>query len=133
MSLIELIIAIAITGVILAPIGAAIYFGFRTTGDTQQMVSESSSANVMASYFTADVQGAIAAAKSTSDSISCGAAAGAADLVLDDRRVADDHDLVLPRDRRQRKRAVPADLCQRCADRRVARRHVALGDADLLL
>jgi prepilin-type N-terminal cleavage/methylation domain-containing protein len=81
-SLIELIIAIAITGVILAPIGAAIYFGFRTTGDTQQMVSESSSANVMASYFTADGQGAIAAAKSTSDTISCGPAAGAADLVL---------------------------------------------------
>ena len=81
-SLIELIIAIAITGVIMAPIGAAIYFGFRTTGDTQQMVSESTSANVMASYFTADVQGAIAAAKSTSDTISCGAAAGAADLVL---------------------------------------------------
>ena len=81
-SLIELIIAIAITGVIMAPIGAAIYFGFRTTGDTQQVVSESTSANVMASYFTADVQGAIAAAKSTSDTISCGAAAGAADLVL---------------------------------------------------
>jgi prepilin-type N-terminal cleavage/methylation domain-containing protein len=81
-SLIELLIAISITGIILAPIGAAIYFGFRTTGETQRQVAESSSANVMASYFTADVQGAIAAAKSTSDAVSCGAAAGAADLVL---------------------------------------------------
>jgi hypothetical protein len=81
-SLIELLVAIMITGVILAPIGAAIYFGFRTTGDTEQRVQETSSANVMASYFTVDVQGAVAAAKNASDSISCGAAAGTADLVL---------------------------------------------------
>ena len=50
-SLIELIIAIAITGVIMAPIGAADLLRFPDHGRHRAVVSESTSANVMASYF----------------------------------------------------------------------------------
>jgi hypothetical protein len=81
-SLIELLIAISVTGIILAPIGLGIFFGFRTTGETQTRVEQSNGANLMASYFVPDVQGAVAVAKNASDALSCGASAGTASLVV---------------------------------------------------
>ena len=86
----------------------------------------------MASYFTADVQGTIGATKSTSDTISCGAAAGAADLVLTTGRDTDDHDLVLPRHRCQRD-VLYRRTCANGVLTGVPRHDLALGDADLLL
>jgi hypothetical protein len=81
-SLIELLIAISITGVLLVPIGAAIYFGFHTTGATQNRVAETSGANLMASYFVPDVQTAIGAATNAPESPICGSLGGTVDLVL---------------------------------------------------
>ncbi len=81
-SLIELLIAISITGIIIVPIVSAIFFGFHTTGATQTAVAETNGANLMASYFGPDVQGAIGATVNSSESPICGSVAGTVDLVL---------------------------------------------------
>jgi prepilin-type N-terminal cleavage/methylation domain-containing protein len=82
-SLIELLIAISITGILMAPIGAAIYFGFRTTGATQARVAESDGANILASYFVPDLQGSVAAATNATESpAACGGAGATVDLLV---------------------------------------------------
>jgi Tfp pilus assembly protein PilW len=82
-SLIELLIAISLTAVITVPIVASIYFGFRTTGDTQTRISQTASANVLASYFVPDVQGSIAAATNATESTAaCGATAAPVSLLI---------------------------------------------------
>jgi hypothetical protein len=80
-TMIELLIAIALTGIMMAPLGAAIYFGLRTTTSTEDRVTQSNGANLMASYFLPDVQGAVEAGTTESVAI-CGAGAGPASLVL---------------------------------------------------
>ena len=54
-SLVELLIAISITAIITVPLVGAIYFGFRTTGDTQTRLVESGKAGLMSSFFVPDV------------------------------------------------------------------------------
>ena len=81
-SLVELLIAISITGIIMVPIGGAIFFGFRATSGTQTRLEQSNHANVLASYFVPDVQGAVTVAKGATDSAACGGSGSTADLVL---------------------------------------------------
>ncbi|HEY7106054.1 MAG TPA: prepilin-type N-terminal cleavage/methylation domain-containing protein [Acidimicrobiia bacterium] len=82
-TLTELLIAMMIAAIIIVPIGAAIFYGLRTTGATQTRVTESASANLMASYFVPDVQGAEDAALNAPEpSAACGASATTASLVL---------------------------------------------------
>ena len=64
-SLIELLIAITITGIIMGPIGFAFYFGLHTTTDTQNSLLESNKADLLASYFTPDVQNAVTVSAKT--------------------------------------------------------------------
>ena len=72
-SLVELLIAITITTIITVPLVGAIYFGFRTTGDTQTRLVESGKAGLMSSYFVADVQNAVTIQKNVSETAAaCG-------------------------------------------------------------
>jgi Tfp pilus assembly protein PilV len=66
-SLIELLIAISITTIIMAPIASSIFVGLRTTGATQNRVQESVGANLLSSYLTPDVQNAVTAATNTTE------------------------------------------------------------------
>jgi prepilin-type N-terminal cleavage/methylation domain-containing protein len=82
-SLIELIIAMALSSVLMVPLGAGLYFGLRSTADTQIRLTQSNRATLLSSYFSADVQGANAAATGTAESTSvCGTAVVTADLLL---------------------------------------------------
>ena len=82
-TLIELLLAMMITSAIVVPIGAGIYFGLQTTGTTETRLTQATSANLMASYFVPDVQGAEDAALNSPESTAaCGSAAGLANLVL---------------------------------------------------
>jgi Tfp pilus assembly protein PilV len=82
-SLIELIIAMALTSVLLVPLGAGFYFSLHATADTQSQLTQSNRATLLSSYFGADVQGANAATTGTAESTSvCGATVVTADLLL---------------------------------------------------
>jgi Tfp pilus assembly protein PilW len=87
-SLIELLIAIAITGLIVVPIGAAIYFGVRTSGATQTRVTQSNGSNLLASYLVPDVGGATTAGTGVDDSVTCGVG-GTVDLMLTTSDIAE--------------------------------------------
>jgi hypothetical protein len=54
--LIELLVAISVTGIIVPALGAAIWFGFNTTTDTQTRLVEANGARMLSSYFVPDVQ-----------------------------------------------------------------------------
>lgn len=82
-SLIELIIAMTLSSMLLVPLGAGFYFGLRSSADTQSRLTQSNRATLLSSYFSADVQGANAAATGTAESTSvCGASVVTADLLL---------------------------------------------------
>jgi prepilin-type N-terminal cleavage/methylation domain-containing protein len=82
-SLIELIIAMALSSMLLVPLGAGFYFGLRSSADTQSRLTQSNRATLLSSYFSADVQGANAAATGTAEATSvCGTAVVTADLLL---------------------------------------------------
>lgn len=66
-TLIELLIAITITTIIMAPIASSIYVGLHTTGATQNRVQESVGVNLLSSYLTPDVQNAVSAATNTTE------------------------------------------------------------------
>ena len=73
MSLVELLIAISITTIIMVPLVGAIYFGFRTTNDTQTRLSESGKAGLMDSFFVPDVQNAVTIQKNVSETAAAAA------------------------------------------------------------
>ena len=54
-TLVELIVAIAISGIIIAAISNSLIVGFRTTNDTQARLSESHNTQLVANYFPDDV------------------------------------------------------------------------------
>ena len=55
----ELLIAIVITGVIMVPIGDAIFVGLHTSGATQDRIQESVGTNLFSSYFGPDVHNTV--------------------------------------------------------------------------
>lgn len=72
-SLVELLIAITITGIIVVPLVGAIFFGFRTTNDTQTRLIESGKAGILNSFFVPDVDNAVTIQKNVSEpAASCG-------------------------------------------------------------
>jgi hypothetical protein len=82
-SLIELILAMALSTLLLVPLGAGFYFSLHASADTQSRLAQSNRATLLSSYFSADVQGATAAATGTAESTSvCGATVVTADLLL---------------------------------------------------
>ena len=118
LSLIELLIAISITGIIMGPIGFAIYFGLRSTADTQTRLIESNKANVFASYFAPDVQNAVTVGTNVSESAAaCGTPLGTpVGAAADNRRRRNQLGLLLPGHRRQPAQALPTDLFGRRGD-----------------
>jgi prepilin-type N-terminal cleavage/methylation domain-containing protein len=80
-TVIELLIALTVSGLILAPLAAAIFVGFRTTGDTQTRLAQSDSANVLAAYFIPDVQNASILGFGATQ-LDCGSASGPVDIAL---------------------------------------------------
>jgi len=82
-SLIELLLAVSITTIIVVPLVGAIYFGFRTTGDTQARLYESGKAGLLDSYFVPDVQNGVSLAKNANETAAaCGTPRGAPVLLL---------------------------------------------------
>jgi hypothetical protein len=72
-SLVELLIGISITVIIVVPLVGAIYFGFRTTNDTQTRLFESGKAGLMSSFFVPDVDNAVTAQKNAMETAAaCG-------------------------------------------------------------
>lgn len=64
-TLIELLIAIAILGVLISALAGSIIVGLRTTDDTQRRMSESHDAQFLTTYLVPDVQSAEAITTST--------------------------------------------------------------------
>jgi Prokaryotic N-terminal methylation motif len=84
-TLIELLIAITLTGIMMGTLSGAIFIGFHTTGGTQKRVEESTSANILSSYFGSDVQSAQFVGVNVSESTGiCGAGAAVVGLLLTD-------------------------------------------------
>jgi hypothetical protein len=84
-SLVELLLAISITTIIMVPIGGAIWFGLRTTGDTQTRLAQSNKADSFAALFVPDVQStALSGATSPGQESAtvCGNSATTVDLLL---------------------------------------------------
>jgi prepilin-type N-terminal cleavage/methylation domain-containing protein len=83
LSLIEMLIAITISGIIATALTGAIYFGFQATGSTETRLSQSGKANLLASYFVEDVQNATGVGKGVTESAAaCGAGAMPVALLL---------------------------------------------------
>src|SRR3954466_14697218 len=83
-TLIELLVSITITGLILGAIVSATYVGLRTTTDQRRSLEQSNAEQLIATWFTADVQAACNPALSTptctrtpNPSVSSGSACGA--------------------------------------------------------
>ncbi len=57
-TVVELVVVIAILGLITTALTSALYVGFRATTDNQRGLDQSGVEQVLASYLTADVQGA---------------------------------------------------------------------------
>ena len=57
-TLVEVLVSISITGVILGAIVSATYFGLRTTTDQRRSLEQSNAEQLLATWFTADVQSA---------------------------------------------------------------------------
>jgi prepilin-type N-terminal cleavage/methylation domain-containing protein len=83
-TLIEMVLAMTILGLVIGAISAAMFLGLGTERDVQTRLSESNSANLLASYFGPDVQqsGPVAVAPAANDSPYCGASGGAVALLL---------------------------------------------------
>ncbi len=84
-TLVELIVAIAISGIIIAAITNSLIVGFRTTGETQTRLSESHNTQLVANYFPDDVASsrfAEISVVSTTASGCTGIAAGGINVVL---------------------------------------------------
>jgi prepilin-type N-terminal cleavage/methylation domain-containing protein len=58
MTLIEIVIAVAILGIIIVPLTAAIMLGFTTSNGTRERVNDSSSAQLLSAYAPTDIQSA---------------------------------------------------------------------------
>ena len=70
-SMVEVLVTIAISGLLMTVLAATIVTGLRTTDDTRERVEESHDVNMVTTWFTSDVQ--TAGSVSTSDG-SCGGA-----------------------------------------------------------
>ena len=72
-SLVELLIAISITSIIVVPLVGAIYFGFRTTGDTDTRLLYSGKAGLFTAYFVPDIENAVTVQKNVAETAAaCG-------------------------------------------------------------
>ncbi|MGD9798162.1 MAG: type II secretion system protein J [Acidimicrobiia bacterium] len=58
MTLIEVMLGVAILGIIIVPIGAALMLGFMTSSGTRELITDSSSVQLLASYASTDIQSA---------------------------------------------------------------------------
>lgn len=58
MTLVEMMIAVSLLGVVIAPISAAFFLGFLETNSTRDRIADSSSAQLVSSFFLPDVQSA---------------------------------------------------------------------------
>jgi prepilin-type N-terminal cleavage/methylation domain-containing protein len=72
-TLVELMLTVALLGIVMAPIGAAFVVGLRSSSDAASRLTESRGAQITAAFFARDVQGARTV---TLGSSSCGAVAG---------------------------------------------------------
>jgi prepilin-type N-terminal cleavage/methylation domain-containing protein len=64
-TLVELLVSIAISGIVMASIVSAIYVGIRTTTGAQRGLDQSNAEQIIGNHFTADVQAACDPALST--------------------------------------------------------------------
>ena len=118
--LVELLVAISVTGILVPALGAAIYFGFRASGDSQTRLQEANGARILSSFFVPDVQGA-QGCRPGRDRRCVRQQRSDAGPRADDEpgaRARDNH-LLLPRHRLQLRRALPARLQRGCRRRRV--------------
>jgi prepilin-type N-terminal cleavage/methylation domain-containing protein len=58
MTLLEIVISVAILGIIIGPIGAAMMLGFATNNGTRQRIADSQAAQLLSAYATPDIQSA---------------------------------------------------------------------------
>ena len=70
MTLVELVMALSIAGIVILALGAALFTGIRTTRDTNTSLSQSGTEQRIATYVTSDIQAADAVA--TSGTSTCG-------------------------------------------------------------
>lgn len=74
-TLVELLVAVAILGVVMGALGSAIFIGFRTTNDTSNRLISSTDAQLLSVYLPPDVLSASAATASPSGTgITCSGA-----------------------------------------------------------
>jgi prepilin-type N-terminal cleavage/methylation domain-containing protein len=83
----ELLIAIMITGIIMVPLGGAVFTTLHTAAPTQNRIDESNGADLLASYFEPDVQNAVSVSAANpalvnEPSATCGASARPVALLL---------------------------------------------------
>lgn len=81
-TLMELLIAITITGIIMIPIGGAIYVGLRTSVSTQNRVQESVGGNLLSTYFGPDVQNSVLVAANVPEAVGVCPSPRTVDLLL---------------------------------------------------
>jgi Tfp pilus assembly protein PilV len=87
-TLTELLLAMVITAIIMVPIAGSVYTTVHTVAPTQNRIDESNGADLLASYFSADVQNAvtvdvaIGATLANESTTTCGASARPVDLLL---------------------------------------------------
>lgn len=73
-TLVELLVAVAILGMVMSPIAASFVVGLRTSSAASQRMTDSRAAQITAAYFARDMQGATAVV--SGDPKGCGVAAG---------------------------------------------------------
>ncbi len=83
-TLIEMVLAMTIGGLVIGSLAAAMFLGLGTERSVQTRLAESNSANLLASYFAPDVQqsGPVTTAPTADDSPYCGAGGGPVALLL---------------------------------------------------
>jgi prepilin-type N-terminal cleavage/methylation domain-containing protein len=69
-TLIEMLVAIALAGIIMGPVASALFVSFRTTSDTRTSMEQSNGELLLSTYFAKDVQ----RAEQVSYSPTCGGA-----------------------------------------------------------
>jgi hypothetical protein len=67
----DVLIAMAITGILMGTLTATMFTSWRTLGNTETRFSQSSGATVLASYFAPDVQNAVTVGVNTAETGAC--------------------------------------------------------------
>jgi hypothetical protein len=83
MTVAELMVAVMLTAVVMIPLASGIFLALRTSQTSEGRIEESSSANVLASYFGTDVQNAVSVGVNVNEATgACGGAAMNVGLLL---------------------------------------------------